>query len=77
LPPLRDPAGVVVAARTLAAAELETGLEPGDVIHAVNRILVASLDDLAKGLGAVPAGGRGVLRVERRGQLLWLDFDLD
>ncbi|BDG10197.1 S1C family serine protease [Anaeromyxobacter paludicola] len=77
LPPLREPAGVVVAARTLAAAELETGLEAGDVIHAVNRTPVASVDELAAALAALRPAGRGVLRVERRGVLVWLELDLD
>ncbi len=77
LPPLREPAGVVVAGRTLASAELETGLEPGDVIHAVNRTPVASLDELTRALAEARPRDRGVLRVERRGALIWLEFDLD
>ena len=77
VPDLRQPAGVVVVARTLDAAQLEAGLEPGDVIHAVNRTEVRTVEALREAVRALPDGGPGVLRVERRGQLSWVELDLE
>lgn len=77
LPDLRSPVGVVVAARVPEAGQAGAALEPGDVIHAVNRTPVASVEALRAAMAALPPGGPGVLRVERRGQLSWIELDLD
>ncbi|ABC80162.1 trypsin-like peptidase domain-containing protein [Anaeromyxobacter dehalogenans] len=77
MPELRSPAGVVVVARVPEAGQAGAALEPGDVIHAVNRTPVASLTALKAAVAALPPGGPGVLRVERRGQLSWIELDLD
>ncbi|BDG01784.1 trypsin-like peptidase domain-containing protein [Anaeromyxobacter oryzae] len=76
LPGLRDPTGVAVIARTLDS-QLEVPLVPGDVIHAVNRTPVRSLAELRTAIQGLPDHGAAALRVERRGQLSWVEVDLD
>jgi serine protease Do len=51
----------------------ELGLQPGDVIVAVNRTSVATADDVARAINAY--SGRGILRIyfEREGQLAFTD----
>lgn len=77
LPQLREPSGVVVVARTLDAQQLETPLQPGDVIHAVNRTKIATLEDLRAAIRGLPESGAAALRVERHGQFTWVELDLE
>jgi serine protease Do len=77
LPPLRVPSGVVVAARTVGAAGAASGLQPGDVLHAVNRTSVESLADLRRAVDAIRPGDPIVLQVERQGRLNYLAFELE
>ncbi|WP_242395077.1 S1C family serine protease [Anaeromyxobacter oryzisoli] len=75
-PGLREPDGVVVVARTLDA-QLEVPLLPGDVIHAVNLTPVRTMQELRTAIGALPNRGAAALRVERRGQLSWVEVELE
>ncbi len=77
VPDLREPTGVVVVGRTVEGAQLDAGLEPGDVIHAVNRTEVRTVDELRAAVKALPEAGPGVLRVERHGELSWIELDLE
>ena len=77
LPPLRIPGGVVVAARTLEGTSTSAGLQPGDVIHAVNQTPVESLDALRQLIQAFKPGDSVVLQVERQGRLTYLPFEID
>jgi serine protease Do len=77
LPPLRIPAGVVVAARTLEGASSSIGLQPGDVIHAVNQTSIDSLESLRQAIQTVKPGDPVVLQVERQGRLTFLAFEID
>jgi serine protease Do len=76
LPGLREPTGVVVVARTIDA-QLEVPLLPGDVIHAVDLTPIRSIPELRAAILALPTGGAAALRVERRGQLSWLEVELE
>jgi serine protease Do len=75
--PLRIASGVVVAARTLDATSLESGLQSGDVIHAVNRTDVDSLETLRREITGLRPGAPVVLQVERQGKLAYLAFDME
>ena len=72
LPDLRVPGGVVVAAKTPAAALLGEGPEPGDVIHSVNGQPVKDLDALREKLRAVKPGAPVILQIERDGAMSYL-----
>jgi S1-C subfamily serine protease len=69
LPALRIPSGVFVAARSHASSGTDVPLAAGDVIHAVNRYAVRSIDGLRVLVDAAPAGTELVLQIERGGQL--------
>ena len=77
LPGLRIPTGVLVVARAVDAGGVETGLLPGDVIHAVNRTPVGSVADLRGRLRALKSGDAVVLGIERQGALMFLPFEFD
>jgi serine protease Do len=77
LPPLRIPGGVVVAARTVEGTNTSIGLQPGDVIHAVNRAPIASLEALRQAIQALKPGEPVVIQVERQGRLAYLAFEID
>jgi serine protease Do len=69
--------GVFVAARTLDATSVESGLRPGDIIHAMNRTAVLSLDGLRQCLRSVKAGDAVALQIEREGELAYLSFEME
>ena len=69
VPGLRIASGVIVAARTAFGATVESGLEAGDVIHALNGTTIISLDTLSSGIQQLKAGDPVVLQIERNGGL--------
>jgi serine protease Do len=77
IPPLLVGSGVVVAARTLDATSVETGLQAGDVIHAVNRSQIDSVEALRQALQGLRPGEPVVLQVERQGKLTFVPFDME
>ncbi len=72
LPDLRIPGGVVVAAKTQAAALLGEGPEPGDVIHSVNGQPVEDVASLREKLRDVKPGASVILQIERDGAMTYL-----
>jgi S1-C subfamily serine protease len=74
---LRIPSGVIVAALSADLSGVETDLQPGDVIHAVNGKRVENLDGLRAGLNAIAPGGAGVLQIERDDKLTFITFEME
>jgi serine protease Do len=73
LPDVRVASGVVVAAAARTGAPgWEGELQPGDVIHAVNRTLVTDVATLRTAVDTLKVGQALVLHVEREGELLFL-----
>jgi len=77
VPGLRLPSGVLVVARAQYAGIVESGLAPGDVIHAVNRSQVTSLEQLRTALRELKAGNACVFQIERQGSFMFLPFEID
>ena len=77
VPGLRMASGVIVAARTAFGATVESGLEAGDVIHALNGTTIISLDTLSSGIQQLKAGDPVVLQIERNGGLRYLAFEME
>lgn len=77
LPDLRNSNGVLVVGRAQTFTSVNTTLQPGDIIHSVNRMSVGSIAELKTALGKLKAGDAAVLRVERRGQFQYLAFEMD
>jgi S1-C subfamily serine protease len=76
--PLRAKAGVVVASASAGALDSDIGgLQPGDVIHAVNGQWIADLPALRQAIDAARPGAPVVLQLERRGVLMYLAFTVE
>lgn len=75
--PLRIGKGVVVAARTLDATSVQSGLQGGDVIHAVNRTEIDSVAVLRRVIEATKPGDAVAIQIEREGKLAYLAFDME
>ena len=73
---LRDPYGIIVAARAAGAAS-EVPLLTGDVIRSLNGAPMTTLDALRAALKAVPPGGPIVLQIQRDEKLQFVAFTLD
>jgi serine protease Do len=72
--PVRISIGVVVAARAPGAAPVSS-LQPGDVIHALNRETITSVANLRAAIARLKTGDAMVLQVERSGRLLFVTFE--
>jgi serine protease Do len=77
LPSLRRPSGVIVAALAADMLGVETDLQQGDVIHALNGKSIESLDALRSGLQDISSGAPGVLQIEREGKLIYVSFEME
>jgi serine protease Do len=76
--PLRAKAGVVVASASATVLDSDNGgLQPGDVIHAVNGQWISDLPALRAAVDGVKAGTPVVLQIERRGALMYLAFTVE
>ncbi len=71
-----DDAGALVAARASQEA-VEYGIQPGDLIVAVNRTRTPSLEALRQAVTALPARAACALQVLRQGQHLFLAFEFE
>ncbi len=74
---LRKGTGVIVAGRTLDATSIDSGLLPGDVIHAVNRAPIESTEALREAIGKAKSGDAVVLQIERGGLFHYLFFQME
>jgi S1-C subfamily serine protease len=76
--PLRAKSGVGVVSATNRAFDSETGgLEPGDIIHAVNGQWIVDVPGLRTVIDAGKPGDSMVLQIERRGALSYIAFTID
>jgi serine protease Do len=73
---LRDPYGIIVAARAAGAAA-EIPLTTGDVIRALNGEPMNTLDKLRASLKALAPGAPIVLQIQRDGRLQFVTFGLE
>jgi serine protease Do len=73
---LRDPFGILVAARA-AGATVEVPLIAGDVIRTLNGQPMTTLDRLRGALKTLPAGAPVAMQIQRDQKLLFLAFTLD
>jgi serine protease Do len=77
LPPTRGKAGVVVAVNTGEGPLWPEAPQPGDVIYALNKELVGSVEGLRTATSKLKPGDPVVLLVERQGELLYLAAELE
>ena len=77
LPGLRLDRGVIVVGQAPGFNSVETGLRPGDVIHAVNRTPIESVDQLKSAMAKLKPGDAAVLQIERQAQFQYLSFEME
>ena len=77
LPETRSERGVIVVAKVDYAPAIETELEAGDIIQAINGTPVANASDLRSGLARVAAGSAVVLQVELQGLYRFMSFEAE
>ena len=76
VPELRDPFGIIVAARA-AGATAEVPLTTGDVIRSFNGEPMTTLDRLRNALKNLTPGAAAVLQIQRDQKLMYIAFTLD
>ena len=69
IPKLREPSGVLVAARDARSQGTDNSLTTGDIIHRIGTYAVRSLDGLRAVLDGYKAESRVVVQIERDGRL--------
>ena len=74
---LRIPSGVVVLGRAVDLIMPETGLQAGDVIHALNTTPIDKMDTLRAAVEKLKAGDPVVLLVERSDGLMYVSFEME
>lgn len=75
-PELRDPFGIIVAARA-AGAGVEVPLNVGDIIRTLNGEPMTTLERLRNTLKAIPPGSPVVLQIQRDQKLMYIAFTLE
>lgn len=74
---LRIPSGVLVTATVANRLAVDSGLQEGDVIHAMNRTAIRSVDELRNAFNRLKPGDPAALLVERNGKLTFLTFEME
>lgn len=77
IPPLRKPAGVLVAGRIAGFSPSEEGLLQGDLIISMNGEAVKGLAGLRKTLEGLKPDDAAVFQVQRLGRLMFIAFNLE
>ncbi len=71
-----DDTGVVVIAQSASTA-IDTGVQSGDIIRAINRTQLQSVSQLQATVRHLNSGDPVVLQIERGGHLQYLAFEMD
>jgi len=74
IPPTRFSGGILITALTAGGNASLFGLQPGDVLHILNRTPLGSLETLRKALAGLKPGDPVVFSIERGGQLNYVGF---
>ena len=73
----RSDSGVVVVAQLSGSNSLETGLETGDIIRALDRTALQTTSQFQTLVHNLSPGDPVVLQVERKGKLQYLAFEME
>jgi len=76
-PELRSEAGVLVAGKAEIQSAVQIDLKQGDLITAVNGIVVANTSELRSELARLASEDPVVFRIERQGVFQYLSFEMD
>ena len=73
----RSESGVVVVAQLSGSNAMDTGLETGDIIRAVDRTALETTSQFETLVHNLRPGDPVVLQVERKGKLQYLAFEME
>jgi serine protease Do len=73
----RSDSGVLVVAQAAGFSAVDTGLEAGDIIRAVDRTPMQSMSQFLAMVHAFQSGDPVVLQIERGGKLQYLAFEME
>ena len=73
----RSDSGVVVVAQAAGTNAVDTGLETGDIIRAIDGAPLQSISQLQGLVHNLKSGDPVVIQVERNGKLQYLAFEMD
>jgi serine protease Do len=73
----RGNSGIVVVAQTSGANAVDTGLQTGDIIHAIDRTPLQSISQFQAMVRNLKSGDAVVLQIERNGKLQYLAFEME
>ncbi len=76
LPDLRQPSGVIVAARVAGATGIQETFLPGDLIDAINTAPVSDIAGLRAAVDKLKSGDPVVVQIQRSSKLMYLSFEL-
>lgn len=74
---LRIPSGVIVVGRAADLILPDTGLQAGDIIHALNGTAVDSVDQLRSVTHDLKIGAPVALQIERSGGFMYVSFEVE
>jgi S1-C subfamily serine protease len=74
---VRIAGGVVVVGRAANLIVSDSGLQTGDIIHALNTKPIDSVETLRRAVRALKSGDAVVLQIERDGGLQYLPFEME
>ena len=77
LPEVRVSTGVIVLGHAVGFDSVDAGLSPGDIIHALNRTPIQSVEQLKSAVAGLTRGDSVVLHIERDGQFQYLAFEME
>jgi serine protease Do len=73
----RSDSGVLVVAQAAGFSAVDTGLEAGDIIRAIDRTPMQSMSQFLAMIHAFQSGDAVVLQIERNGKLQYLAFEME
>jgi serine protease Do len=73
----RIPSGVVVTAIVANRLAVDSGLQEGDIVHALNRTTIKTLEDLRAAFAKLQPGDPAAMQVERNGKLTYIAFEME
>jgi serine protease Do len=74
---LRIASGVIVLGRAADLTTPDTGLQTGDIIHALNTTPITSMEELRSAVQTLKGNDPVVLQVERSDGLSYLSFEME
>jgi serine protease Do len=74
---LRIPTGVLVASKVANQLAVDSGLMEGDIVDALNRTQIKSVQELREGFRKLQPGDPAALLIERNGRLTYLTFEME